>query len=266
MHNFFDDFSNDLNKTSSARTENFVSKKRIKRFYTDVCYRACDNNFIILLDDSVAKTPSGRPLEVPSEAIAKELVKEFLLQKEEMDPSLMPLIRFCNTVIDGVKDDVQPIVEDLLNYCKTDLLFYRASSPKELAEREALAFDPILDWAQEKFCICFAVSSGIMPIAQDPRVVTTFGIYLKDIVCPFTLAALHVLTTITGSFLLALALKEDIISFDQLWHCAYIEEDWSQEKWGEDVFVREKKLKRLSEAQAASQVLKFCFDSSDVGR
>ena len=46
---------------------------------------------------------------------------------------------------------------------------------------------------------------------------------------PFALACLSVMTTLTGSVLIALALTEGAISLDDAWHAAHVDEDFAQE-------------------------------------
>jgi chaperone required for assembly of F1-ATPase len=68
-------------------------------------------------------------------------------------------------------------------------------------------------------------------------------------------AALHVVTTLTGSALLALALREGVRDADQVWAAAHVDEDWNSEKWGVDEEVAARRAARLVDFRAAVTIL-----------
>ena len=70
------------------------------------------------------------------------------------------------------------------------------------------------------------------------------------------MAALHVVTTLTGSALLALALLHGIRDPDQVWAAAHVDEDWNIEKWGVDEEVAARRAARLIDFRAAARILK----------
>jgi chaperone required for assembly of F1-ATPase len=51
---------------------------------------------------------------------------------------------------------------------------------------------------------------------------------------PFAVAALHALTSLSGSVLLALAVARGAISADTAWRAAHVDEDFQMRQWGED--------------------------------
>jgi chaperone required for assembly of F1-ATPase len=73
---------------------------------------------------------------------------------------------------------------------------------------------------------------------------------------PWSIAALHVITTLTGSALLALALLRGVLDQDQVWAAAHVDEDWNAEKWGVDEEVAARRAARFVEFAAAASVLK----------
>ena len=50
----------------------------------------------------------------------------------------------------------------------------------------------------------------------------------------FALTALHVMTTLTGSALLALAHARGRLGVEEAWAAAHVDEDWQIGRWGED--------------------------------
>ena len=74
---------------------------------------------------------------------------------------------------------------------------------------------------------------------------------------PLSLTCLHVMTTLTGSALLALAHAKGRLSADEAWAAAHIDEDWQISQWGEDAEATEHRAMRWAEMQAASRFLEL---------
>jgi len=73
---------------------------------------------------------------------------------------------------------------------------------------------------------------------------------------PWSVAALHVVTTLTGSALLALALLFGVLDSDQAWSAAHVDEDWNIEQWGVDEEVAARRAARLIDYSAAVSILR----------
>jgi chaperone required for assembly of F1-ATPase len=65
-----------------------------------------------------------------------------------------------------------------------------------------------------------------------------------------------VVTTLTGSALLALALFHGVLDPEQVWAAAHVDEDWNIEKWGLDEEVAARRAARLVDFRAAATILK----------
>ena len=70
------------------------------------------------------------------------------------------------------------------------------------------------------------------------------------------IGAFHVVTTMTGSALLALALKHGLLDGSQVWAAAHVDEDWNSEKWGVDEEVAARRASKFRDFEAAARVLK----------
>jgi len=68
-------------------------------------------------------------------------------------------------------------------------------------------------------------------------------------------AALHVVTSLTGSALLALAHARGRLSAEQAWSAAHVDEGWQTSQWGEDAEAKARRDRRWAEMQAASRLL-----------
>jgi chaperone required for assembly of F1-ATPase len=142
----------------------------------------------------------------------------------------------------------------MAKYFESDLLFYRAGFPEALVARQARHWDPVLRWAADDVGAHFILTEGIMHVKQpDSAVAAMRALLPRD---PWSVGALHVVTTITGSALLALALRQGVLGEDAAWAAAHVDEDWNRETWGADEEVEQRRAARLKDYAAAAMVLK----------
>ena len=224
-----------------------------KRFYTTADVAEADGGFAVTLDGKPIKTPSGRKVIAPTREIAEAIAEEWNAQGEMINPLAMPLTRFANSVGEGVVDRVDAVADDVAKYLGTDLLFYRAGHPEALVAREAAHWDPVVFWAAETLGAHFILAEGIVHVVQpETAIAAARAAFPAD---PWSVAALHVVTTLTGSALLALALAHGVRDPDEVWAAAHVDEDWNIEKWGLDEEVAARRAARLVDFQAAVRIL-----------
>ncbi len=227
---------------------------RRKRFYARAGVAEAPDGFAVALDDKTIRTPSGKALTAPAPEIAAAMAAEWEAQQEFIEPLTMPFTRFANSVVDGVIDRADAVADDVAKYLGTDLLFYRAGHPEALVAREAAHWDPPVFWAAETLGAHFILAEGIVHVAQpEPAIAAARKAFPAD---PWSVAALHVVTTLTGSALLALALVHHVLDPDQVWAAAHVDEDWNIEKWGIDEEVAARRAARLVDFRAAASILK----------
>ena len=210
-------------------------------------------DFGITLDGKPIRTPSARQVVVPARALADAVAAEWAAQGEAIDPVTMPLTRIANSVVEGVVDRVELVTDDLAKYLETDLLFYRAGHPEGLVAREAAHWDPVLFWAAEALGAHFILSEGIMHVKQPDEALRAARAALPG--DAWSVAALHVVTTLTGSALLALALAHGVRDAGQVWAAAHVDEDWNADQWGVDEEAAARRSTRLRDFDAAVAVL-----------
>jgi chaperone required for assembly of F1-ATPase len=225
-----------------------------KRFYASAGIAETSDGFAIVLDGKPVRTPSRHTLVVPTREIADSVAAEWDAQKEIIDPMTMPLTRLANSVIDAVANRVDAVAEDIAKYFYSDLLFYRAGHPAGLVANEATHWDPVLFWAADALGAHFILTEGIGHVHQPDQAVAAARAALPA--DPWSIAALHVVTALTGSALLALALMRGVLDEDQVWAAAHVDEDWNIEKWGVDEEVAARRLARFIDFRAAARVLK----------
>jgi chaperone required for assembly of F1-ATPase len=231
-----------------------------RRFYQMVTIAAGDGSqgeqreHVVCLDGKPIRTPGRRALAAPAPELARALADEWAAQGEYIEPAKMPLTRLVNTIIDGVGAAQEQVAAEIGKYLASDLVFYRAESPAPLCARQAQHWDPLLSWARQALGADFKFAAGVVHVAQPAAALDrTAAILPHD---PWRLGALHVVTTLTGSALIALALMHGAVSPEAAWQAAHVDEDWNMEQWGRDEIALKRRGFRFAEFNAAALVLR----------
>ncbi len=224
-----------------------------RRFYAQANAAKGADAYAVRLDGKAVRTPARRILAAPTLALALAIAAEWQEQVEVIDPATMPLTRLANAIIDGVAERPAPVAAEIAEYLASDLLFYRATDPCGLVERQERHWDPVLAWAADALGARFAPTQGVMHVAQpQPALAAARAAIPRD---PWSLGALHAATTLTGSALLALALAHRRLAVEEAWLAAHVDEDWNMEQWGRDALALERRAVRFAELKAAATVL-----------
>lgn len=227
-----------------------------KRFYTQVTVGTGEDGLSrVLLDGRAVRTPGKAEIALAGAGLAQLIADEFAAQGETIDPATMPVYRLVNTAIDGVATDMQAVAEDVTRFFGSDLLCYRAEGPDGLVARQREAWDPLLDWMETRIHQRFILAEGVMHVAQPKTTIAAAGAVIAAIGDPVVLAGLHLMTTLTGSAVLALAVLEGEITAQAAWAAAHVDEDWNIAQWGEDAEAKAMRaLKWRDMAGAAAAV------------
>lgn len=245
----------DLSHPDPTRRAQIQMQKPLpKRFYSQVSVRPEGDEFAILLDGKTVKTPAKNVMKVPTPALAEHLRAEWDAQGDNIDPSTMLVTRLVNTAIDGVANEMQAVFDEIVRFSSSDMLCYRADAPVELVARQTTQWDPVIEWAAHELSARFVLVEGIMPHQQPEEALSAFAGALQEFATPLELAALHTVTSLSGSALLALAFAKGVMTVDQVWELAHLEEDWTIEHWGSDADAELRRAKRFQELQAAVAV------------
>jgi len=226
-----------------------------KRFYKAVSVEPDGEVFGVRLDGKPVRTPGKALLALPNEAAAALVAGEFEAQAEVIDPVTMPTLRLVNTAIDGVAADPQAVLEDILRFVSSDLLCYRADSPQGLVDRQNQHWDPVLDWARSELGARFNLAEGVIHVEQPRGTIAVLGAHLARRADPLRLASLHVMTSLTGSALLALAVEAGGLDTEAAWLAAHVDEDWQIEQWGQDAEAVSRRAQRKRDMMAAAGLL-----------
>ena len=226
-----------------------------KRFYKTASVVPIEGGFAVHLDGKPVRTPGKALLALPTEAAAVLVAGEFAEQGETINPVTMPVMRLVNTAIDGVASDPQAVLEDILRFASSDLLCYRADAPQGLVERQNEQWDPVVDWARTALGARFNLAEGIIHVEQPRETIAVLGSHLNQRAEPLRLAAIHLMTSLTGSALLALAVDFGELDADSAWAAGHVDEDWQIEQWGQDAEAVARRAARKRDMMAAVTLL-----------
>ncbi|WP_174800853.1 ATP12 family chaperone protein [Martelella limonii] len=233
------------------RSQELMRAELPKKFYESADVAEEGEGFAIKLDGRGVKTPGRKPLVLPTATAAEMVRAEWHAQEKVIDPAKMPVTRLANTVIDGVAENADAVFSEIVAYAGNDMLFYRAEAPEELVARQAERWDPVLAWTQQVLGAQFMLIQGVMFSEQPTESIEAFQVELARHRDPFALGSLHVMTTLTGSALVTLALARRRLTLDEAWALANLEEDWTIEHWGEDAEAAKRRAKRFEDMKAA---------------
>ena len=228
-----------------------------KRFYKVAGVEERDGAFHLVLDGRPARTPARHPLALPNRALAEVLAEEWSRQGDEVDPATMPVTRIVNSGIDGVAARRREVIDDLVRYAGSDLVCYRAGEPRRLVEAQNASWNPLLDWARDSLGARFALSEGVMHVDQPPETAAAIRRVVEQVRSPLALAALHVMTALTGSVLVALAYAAGRFDADRAWDAAHVDETYQESIWGEDQEAMVRRGNREADFRAASLVYRL---------
>ncbi|MGB3644617.1 MAG: ATP12 family chaperone protein [Mesorhizobium sp.] len=226
-----------------------------RRFYKAVAVAPVEGVFAVHLDGRPVRTPAKALLALPTQEAASLVAAEFEAQEEVIDPVAMPVMRLVNTALDGVANEPQAVLEDILRFASTDMLCYRADTPQGLVERQNSHWDPVLDWVRSALGARFNLAEGVIHVDQPRESIAVLGAHLRQRSEPMRLAALHLMTSLTGSALLALAVDAGELDAEAAWCAAHVDEDWQIGQWGQDAEAVARRNARHRDFLAAVRLL-----------
>jgi chaperone required for assembly of F1-ATPase len=208
----------------------------------------------VALDGRLVKTPGRRDLVVPSPALAAAIAAEWEAQHGEIRRATMPLTRLAGVTIDRGAAQREAVVRQVADYAGTDLVCYRAARPPTLAARQQAVWQPLLDWAVERYAAPLTVTSGVIPSSQPAASLAAFDTAVAAYE-DFPLTALHAATAACGSLVIALALLEGRLDAAEAFTASQLDESFQIEAWGEDKEQAERRTALADDITAAAQLV-----------
>ena len=229
----------------------------MKRFWDQASVALADGRFAVLLDGRPVRLPGGGQLCVPARTLAEAIAAEWQQAGGEKGGAFthddVPLTRLVGTAEERIAPDPTPIITAIARYAETDLLCYRAEDRK-LAARQAVEWDPVLEWAALAFDAPLRVTTGVMPVPQPPEAISalTRAVGAHP---PLELAALGVAVPALGSLVLGLAVLAGRLDPSAAEAAATLDERHQEEFWGLDA---EAEQRRAGIAADVALAARFC--------
>lgn len=237
-----------------GRAQQHVKRELPKRFYKEVGVAPVEGGFAVTLDGAKTRTPGKVPVVVPSAALAEDMATEWASQGERVDPMTMPLVRLVNSGVEGGDQSLAGLRAELVKYSGTDMLCYRADTPRELVAEQEQHWDPVLTVLARHFSVSFTTTVGIVHQAQPEATLERLAGALEDLAL-LKATAMVSIAGLTGSGLLAIGLGHKLLDAEQVWTAAHVDEDYNIRLWGADPEAAEKRVARRQEYDAALKLL-----------
>ena len=235
-----------------------LQKTLPRRFYSEVTIAAEEGGFGPHLDGKPIRTPARAMLNVPTRALAEAIAAEWGAQTELIDPETMPLTRLANSALDGVARTLAATIDEVAKFAETDLVCYRAGDPDALVTAQGEAWDPVLAFARETLGARFVCVEGLMYVEQPRSARAAVREAVETIAAGpagvLRLAALSVMTSLTGSVLIALAVAGGTMEKEAGWAAACVDEDYQARFWGIDAEALARRRCRWRDMDAAASL------------
>lgn len=214
------------------------SEWKARRFWKAAEVQPVEGGFGVTLDGRPVRTPQKAPLTLPTRRAAEAVAAEWDAQEGVINPLSMPVTRAANAAVDKVAPQRDEVVAMLAAYGETDLICYRAAGPEALVERQAEAWDALIDWAEARFGARLIPVEGLIPAPQSARALDRLAAPLREMT-EFQLTGMHDLVSLSGSLVIGLAAVEEAFAAETLWRHSRIDETWQEEQWGIDAEAAE---------------------------
>jgi chaperone required for assembly of F1-ATPase len=231
--------------------------RRQARFYRDAVVEKAGEAYRILLDGKPLRTPVGAPFLLPNEILAQAVADEWQAQGEKLNPESLHLTKLANTAIDRVAANHEACIEQILALAKSDVLCYRATAPAGLVARQAAQWDPLLEWARERYGAQLRTGAGIGFVEQPPEAIEGLARALRGH-DDFALAALNAAAMLTGSAIIPLALWEDRLDTDEAFAAAQLDDLYQAERWGQDPEALIRSRSKAAELTKNARFFRLC--------
>lgn len=222
------------------------------RFYRLASVRlAQGGQWQIALDERALRSPGGRDLHLPTEALAGLVAAEWQRQGASLDLASMTATRLANVAVDHAASARAAMVESALDHVATDLLRFRDPQDSRLAAAQESAFSPLLSRMQTEFGIALSRTHGLTVPLLDDATRTALARWLWPV--PPSLASeqaptldaganwslwrltlLSAAAPLLGSTGLALALADGWIDAGEAFGLSRLEEEHQARLWGRD--------------------------------
>jgi chaperone required for assembly of F1-ATPase len=230
----------------------------VKRFWDTAAVDWTETGHAILLDGKPMRLPSGSPLRVGPARLARAIAGEWQAagggKGGEMSFKDTPLTRLAGTALERIAPDPVPTIDAVARYAETDLLCYRAGTPRLLVHRQHQQWQPWLDWAALAYDAPLRVTTGVAYVRQHHDSIAA----LRRAVAALdtdALAGLGIAVPALGSLVLGLALATGEMDADTAYALGALDELFQAEQWGDDYEAVDRRTSMLADIVLAARYI-----------
>ena len=195
--------------------------------------KSSKNKYCIQINNKTAKTPQGNLIELPTLKLAKIILKDYQSFKTKKVANIASPIKLTNTAIDRIITDNHNYIEKLSLYVNSDVICYFARSPRDLIKKQNKHWLPLIIFMQDFYDINILYTSEISAISQSKDSLSKLKLILSK-KNNFELSAIAVLSQLTNSIIISLALVNDKINVKNAFECSNLDEIYQSSFWGKD--------------------------------
>jgi chaperone required for assembly of F1-ATPase len=192
------------------------------------------------------------------------VVDEWQAQSDVVRTETLPATRLAATAIDLVSVNRQAVINQLIARADFDLLFYRASDPPDLTVRQEACWQPLLDWAVERWGIPFNVTAGVMPVSQPAGLSEALALAV-DRLGDMELTGLANVAQTSGSLIIALALAAERIDAAAACEATLLDESFQTERWGMLPEILDRRRRLTDDIVFADRFMAWCRNAERDG-
>ena len=230
----------------------------MKRFWDSVSVNWTEDGHSILLDGMPLRLPSGSRLMVGSARLARAIAEEWQVaggaRGGEMSFGDMPLTRLAGTAMERISADPAVTADAIARYGETDLLCYRAETPRALVQRQHQQWQPWLDWAARAYNAPLRTTTGVGYVKQhhDSIAALRRAVVALDV---DSLAGLGIAVPALGSLVLGLALAAGEMDARTVFRLGALDELFQAEQWGDDDEAVDRRASMLADIELAARYI-----------
>ncbi|KAJ6655952.1 hypothetical protein lerEdw1_004537 [Lerista edwardsae] len=243
----------------------YVPQPERKKFYQNVNISQSEGGFEINLDHRKLKTPQAKVFMVPSKALALAVATEWDAQQDTIKFYSMHLTTLCNTALDNPSQrSKDQLIQAAVKFLETDTICYRVEEPPALVELQKNEWDPVVEWAEQRFDVVIGSSTSIMGPSIPQSTKDTFVSHLASY-NTWALQGIEYLITQLKSLILAMGLLEKHLTVEEAVLLSRLEEEFQIQHWGNVEWAHDYDRHELrARAAAATLFVLLCSESSTV--
>ncbi|XP_005092520.1 ATP synthase mitochondrial F1 complex assembly factor 2 [Aplysia californica] len=240
-------------------------RDNLKKFYRQATIATSDGWYEINLDKRKLRTPHGNIFRVPSEPLALAVATEWNSQDKVINRHNMHLTSLCNTALENPFHRTrEQLTETIIHFLETDTICYRLTEPPELEKMEREQWDPILQWAADRYGLEITPTCSIAPpIVSDEskEIIRRHLLSYSD----WALFGYHFAVDSIKSLLIIMALVDKHIGVETAVDLARLEQYFQTSRWGSVEWHHDVELYELRcRLSAAALFIHWCSESSTI--